>query len=75
MKAKKKPFKKFTLADLGLEEQVKPRQEILKVAEPPKREGGAKVRDVSTIRPTILPRMLILFSLYVRFSRDAVNTG
>lgn len=44
MKAKKKPFKKMTLQDLGLEDQVKPRQEILKVAEPPKREGGAKVR-------------------------------
>ncbi|GAC73757.1 electron transfer flavoprotein, beta subunit [Moesziomyces antarcticus T-34] len=43
MKAKKKPFKKMTLKDLGLEDQVKPRQEILKVAEPPKREGGAKV--------------------------------
>lgn len=49
MKAKKKPFKKFTLADLGLEDQVKPRQEILKVAEPPKRQGGAKVRLFSQL--------------------------
>lgn len=43
MKAKKKPFKKFTLKDLGLEEAVKPRLETLSVKEPPKREGGAKV--------------------------------
>ncbi|EST06455.1 Electron transfer flavoprotein, alpha/beta-subunit, N-terminal [Kalmanozyma brasiliensis GHG001] len=49
MKAKKKPFKKYTLADLGLEDQVKPRQEILKVAEPPKREGGAKVENVDEL--------------------------
>lgn len=44
MKAKKKPFKKFSLKDLGLEEAVKPRHETIKVEEPPKREGGAKVR-------------------------------
>ena len=48
MKAKKKPFKKLTLKDLGLEDQVTPRQEILKVAEPPKRQGGAKVGFVTT---------------------------
>lgn len=45
MKAKKKPFKKMTLKDLGLEDAVKPRLETLKVAEPPKRQGGAKVRN------------------------------
>lgn len=44
MKAKKKPLKKYTVADLGLEKEVAPRHEILKVAEPPKRQGGAKVR-------------------------------
>ncbi|CCF54267.1 hypothetical protein NDA11_004415 [Ustilago hordei] len=49
MKAKKKPFKKLSLKDLGLEDAVKPRQEILKVAEPPKREGGAKVKDVDEL--------------------------
>lgn len=43
MKAKKKPFKKMSLKDLGLEEDAKPRVEVLKVEEPPKREGGAKV--------------------------------
>ena len=43
MKAKKKPFKKLTLKDLGLESEVKNRLEMLKVAEPPKRQGGTKV--------------------------------
>ncbi|PWN19688.1 electron transfer flavo protein, beta subunit [Microstroma glucosiphilum] len=49
MKAKKKPFKKYSLKDLGLEEDAKPRLEVLKVAEPPKREGGAKVEDVDAL--------------------------
>ena len=49
MKAKKKPFKKYSLKDLGLEEEAKPRLETLKVAEPPKREGGAKVEDVDAL--------------------------
>lgn len=50
MKAKKKPFKKLSLKDLGLETDAKPRLETLKVAEPPKREGGAKVsRDAHAI--------------------------
>ncbi|PWY98770.1 putative electron transfer flavo protein beta chain [Testicularia cyperi] len=49
MKAKKKPFKKYTLKDLGLEDAVKPRHETIKVAEPPKREGGAKVESVDEL--------------------------
>lgn len=43
MKAKKKPMQKLKVSDLGLEKDIQPRSEILKVADPPKREGGAKV--------------------------------
>ncbi|KDN52479.1 putative electron transfer flavo protein beta chain [Tilletiaria anomala UBC 951] len=49
MKAKKKPFKKLTLKDLGLENEVKNRLETLKVTEPPKRQGGTKVKDVDML--------------------------
>lgn len=42
MKAKKKPVEKFTPSDLGVD--LTPRLETLKVAEPPKRQGGGKVR-------------------------------
>ncbi|KAL9932797.1 hypothetical protein V8E36_008496 [Tilletia maclaganii] len=49
MKAKKKPFKKVSLADLGLEADVKLRLETLKVEEPPKRQGGAKVESVDEL--------------------------
>lgn len=49
MKAKKKPFKKLTLKDLGLEEDAKPRLQTIKVQEPPKREGGAKVESVDEL--------------------------
>lgn len=44
MKAKKKPLKKMTVADLGLEKEIQPRLTTEKVSEPPKRQGGAKVR-------------------------------
>lgn len=49
MKAKKKPFKKMSLKDLGLEEGAKPRLETISVKEPPKREGGAKVESVDEL--------------------------
>ncbi|PWN33221.1 putative electron transfer flavo protein beta chain [Meira miltonrushii] len=49
MKAKKKPFQKLTLKDLGLEDAAKPRLETIKVQEPPKREGGAKVESVDEL--------------------------
>lgn len=45
MKAKKKPMEKLTAADLGVD--LTPRLETLKVAEPPKRVGGGKVRSSS----------------------------
>lgn len=44
MKAKKKKLTKYTVADLGLEKEIQPRIEVVKVAEPPKRAGGVKVR-------------------------------
>jgi electron transfer flavoprotein beta subunit len=44
MKAKKKPIDMKTPADFGVD--VAPRLKVLKVAEPPKRQGGAKVADV-----------------------------
>ncbi|KNE58217.1 hypothetical protein AMAG_05028 [Allomyces macrogynus ATCC 38327] len=47
MKAKKKPIKKFTPTDLGVD--VSPRLEILKVEEPPKRQGGGRVANVDEL--------------------------
>lgn len=49
MKAKKKKIEKFTLADLGIDEGKEARIEILKVTEPPKRQGGAKVDSVDAL--------------------------
>ncbi|WFD35702.1 Putative electron transfer flavoprotein subunit [Malassezia cuniculi] len=49
MKAKKKPLKKFSIADLGLEKEVAARTETLKVADPPKRQGGSKVENVDEL--------------------------
>ena len=42
MKAKKKPIEKLTPGDLGVD--LTPLLETLKVAEPPKRVGGGKVK-------------------------------
>ena len=47
MKAKKKPIDESSPADLGVDEA--PRLETVTVAEPPKREGGAKVEDVNEL--------------------------
>ncbi|KAG0004466.1 hypothetical protein BGZ80_003159 [Entomortierella chlamydospora] len=47
MKAKKKPLAKLTVAELGVD--VKPRLETLKVAEPPKRQGGKLVESVDDL--------------------------
>ena len=47
MKAKKKPLEIVKPADLGVD--VAPRLATLKVAEPPKRAGGAKVADVKQL--------------------------
>ena len=47
MKAKKKPIDESSPADLGVDEA--PRLETVSVAEPPKREGGAKVEDVNEL--------------------------
>jgi electron transfer flavoprotein beta subunit len=47
MKAKKKPIEQMSPADLGVDPA--PRLETLKVVEPPKREGGAKVADVAEL--------------------------
>ena len=49
MKAKKKPIEKLTPADLGVD--LTPILETLKVAEPPKRVGGGKVR-ICRARPS-----------------------
>jgi electron transfer flavoprotein beta subunit len=45
--AKKKPLKKMTPADLGLD--MTPRLETIKVESPPERKGGAKVADVDAL--------------------------
>ena len=47
MKAKKKPMDILTPDDLGVD--VAPRLIILKVSEPPAREGGVKVEDVAQL--------------------------
>ena len=47
MKAKKKPMDILTPDDLGVD--VAPRLTILKVSEPPAREGGVKVEDVTQL--------------------------
>jgi len=47
MKAKKKPLAKMTPKDLGVD--VMPRQEVIKVEEPPKRQGGSKVANVEEL--------------------------
>ncbi|KAI1657974.1 electron transfer flavoprotein, beta subunit [Daldinia decipiens] len=44
MKAKKKPLVKMSLSDLGISNER--RLKIVKVTEPPPREGGGKVEDV-----------------------------
>lgn len=47
MKAKKKPIEKKTIADLGVE--LKPKQQVISVEDPPVREAGQKVEDVSQL--------------------------
>ena len=47
MKAKKKPMQTMKVADLGVD--VTPRIKTLKVSEPPKRGGGIKVPDVTSL--------------------------
>jgi electron transfer flavoprotein beta subunit len=47
MKAKKKPIEQMSPADLGVDPA--PRLQTVKVVEPPKREGGAKVADVAEL--------------------------
>jgi electron transfer flavoprotein beta subunit len=47
MKAKKKPLETVTPDDLGVD--IRPRLEILKVEEPPRRTGGIKVADVAEL--------------------------
>lgn len=47
MKAKKKPLAKTTPKDLDVD--MAPRQTIIEVVEPPKRQGGGKVADVAEL--------------------------
>jgi len=47
MKAKKKPIKKITPKDLGID--MVPRIEILSVEDPPVRQAGTIVPDVDTL--------------------------
>ncbi|MBI1251632.1 MAG: electron transfer flavoprotein subunit beta/FixA family protein [Alphaproteobacteria bacterium] len=47
MKAKKKPIDMKTAADYGVD--VAPRLQVVKVAEPAKRQGGAKVKTVQEL--------------------------
>ncbi|GAB4522003.1 MAG: electron transfer flavoprotein subunit beta/FixA family protein [Amphiplicatus sp.] len=47
MKAKKKPLDVKDPSDYGVD--LKPRLEVLKVTEPPKREGGVKVESVAEL--------------------------
>ncbi len=47
MKAKKKPIDVKTPADLGVD--ISPRLKVIKTAEPPKRQGGAKVKTAAEL--------------------------
>ncbi len=47
MKARAKPLTTLTVAELGVD--VSERTQVLKVAEPPKRKGGGKVKDVAEL--------------------------
>lgn len=47
MKAKKKPIKKLTVADVGVD--IKPRMEIISVEDPPVRQAGSILPDVDTL--------------------------
>lgn len=47
MKAKKKPLEVVTPDELGVD--IRPRLELLRVEEPPKRSGGVKVADVAEL--------------------------
>ena len=47
MKAKKKPIEEKTPADYGVD--VTPRLKVLKVSEPPKRQGGVKLKSVAEL--------------------------
>jgi electron transfer flavoprotein beta subunit len=47
MKAKKKPLAKMTAKDLGVD--ITARQEVVKVTEPPKRQGGGKVASTEEL--------------------------
>ena len=47
MKAKKKPIEQLIAKDLGVD--IKPRIEVLKVEEPPKRQKGIMVQDVQEL--------------------------
>lgn len=47
MKARSKPLATLTPAELGVD--IAPRTTVLKVAEPPKRKGGGKVKDVAEL--------------------------
>lgn len=49
MKAKKKKIEKYTFKDLGIDESKEVRLETIKVTEPPKRKGGAKVENVDEL--------------------------
>ncbi|MGE0044583.1 MAG: electron transfer flavoprotein subunit beta/FixA family protein, partial [Hyphomonadaceae bacterium] len=47
MKAKKKPIDVKTAADYSVD--AAPRLQVVKVADPPKRQGGAKVKTVQEL--------------------------
>lgn len=47
MKAKKKPIKKMTVAETGVD--IKPRIEVVSVEEPPVRQAGSVLPDIDTL--------------------------
>jgi electron transfer flavoprotein beta subunit len=47
MKAKKKPLTKMSAKDLGVD--LTPRQTVVEVVEPPKRQGGGKVESAEEL--------------------------
>ena len=55
MKSKKKPIEKLTAQELGVD--LTPLLETLKVSEPPKRQGGGKVRAFTSFTSVLLPHL------------------
>ncbi|KAJ1937575.1 putative electron transfer flavoprotein subunit, partial [Linderina pennispora] len=72
MKAKKKPLKTVSPADLGVE--VAPRLQTIKVTEPPKRQGGKIVESVDELLSKLRTEANVNFVMHPQLA-DHLNPG